>query len=309
MFALAGSAGAANVSPREVAFLAATQKKAGMMPNVVAHTLVAVEDEWQVKASLYNECKVQGTQEARTDCREAQDSFKASCAKVVHATLGGSSGDREDAKEYLDDVCGQNVLDQWHKDTCLSFTDAIASAMTQDSFENREHVDADNLCSGFWSNFLAKEAQRTEADAKAKAEREKIAAVAKAKAAAEAKVKADAEAKEAMAKAEAEAKVKAEEAAKAKAEADAKAKAQAEATAKAEKAKAEADSKAKAEAEAKASAEKEAKAKAEAEKEAKAKAAAEAKATANKEAKAKLVAAKAKDDEQAKAKAKAKAKA
>jgi len=255
IFALVGSAGAANVSPRNVAFLAATKHEAGMMPDVVAHSLVAVEDEWQAKAVLFNECKAQGTQEARSDCMDAKMSFEASCSKVVQATLEGSSGDREDAHEYLDDVCDQKVLDQWHKDTCLGFTEAVAGAMTQDSFDNREHVDVSHLCSGFWSKFLDVEAKRAEAEAKAKAETEKVKA--------EAKAKADAEAK---AKAEADAKVAAEEAAN-KAEADAKAKAEAEAKAKAEaeaKAKSEKEAKVKADAEAKVKAQEEAKAKAEA---------------------------------------------
>jgi len=265
IFALVGSVGAANVSPRNVAFLAATKHEAGMMPDVVAHSLVAVEDEWQAKAVLFNECKAQGTQEARSDCMEAKTSFEESCSKVVQATLEGSSGDREDAHEYLEDVCDQKVLDQWHKETCLGFSEVVAGAMTQDSFDNREHVDVGHLCSGFWAKFLSEEAKRAEAEAKAKAEREKVEAEAKAKADAEAKEKAEADAKvaaeEAAKTAEAEAKAKAEAAANAKAEAEAEAKAKAEKEAK--KAKADAAAKAKAEEQA------EAKAKAKAQAEAK----------------------------------------
>jgi pyruvate/2-oxoglutarate dehydrogenase complex dihydrolipoamide acyltransferase (E2) component len=259
--ALVGSAGAVKVSPRShMAFLAVTSNnEAGMMPDLVAHSLVAVEDEWQAKAVLFNECKMQGTQEARADCRDAQKSFEESCGKVVKAALEGSSGDRDDAQEYLGDVCAQNVLDQWHKDTCLGFTEAVAGAMTQDKYGNRAHMDVQHLCSGFWSKFLDSEAKRAEAEAKVRAEKEKAEAEAKAKADAEAKAKADADAKaaaeekakqdaaEAKAKAEAEAKAKAEAETKAKAEKEAKAKADAEEHAKAEElAKANAEKKAKA---------------------------------------------------------------
>jgi len=262
--ALVGTAGAVNISPRNrVAFVDVSSSKngAGMMPDVVAHSLVAVEDEWQAKAILFNECQTQGTQEARADCMDAKKSFGESCSKVVKATLEGSSGDRDDAHEYLEDVCAQNVLDQWHKDTCLGFTEAVAAAMTQDKYGNRAHMDVGHLCSGFWSKFLDTEAKRAEAEAKVRAEKEKIEAEAKAKADAEAKAKAEADAKaaaeekakrdadEAKAKAEAEAKAKAAAEAKAKAEQEAKAKADAEAKAKAqEQAKAKADAKAKSDA-------------------------------------------------------------
>jgi hypothetical protein len=278
-------ANAANLRPLDGSFLATSKSQGGLMPDVTAHTLIAVEDEWQSKAALYIQCKTEGTQQARADCMNVPKEFEKSCNTVVQGMLDGSSGDVDNMREYLADVCGQHVLDAWHKETCLSFTEAVTTAMTQDSYDNREGKHVAESCYDYWSKFLAAEEKRVEIEAKAKAEQEKAEAEAKAKADAEAKAKADAEAK---AKAEADRKVKAEADAKAKAQAEAKAKADAEAKAEAEagaKAKAEADAKAKAEAEAKAKAEADAKAKAEAHAKLEAEASAKAKAKIEAEAK------------------------
>lgn len=269
---MAGVVGAANVRPRDAAFLASSKSEVVMMPDLVAHSLIAVEDEWQAKAAFYHECKTAGTQQARADCLIVPKDFERSCSKVLQAVVDGSSGDRDNVREYLDDVCGQNVLDSWHKETCLSFAEEVGGAMTQDNYDNRAALKIGERCYNYWSSFLAKEEQRLEVEEKARAEKEKAEAEVQAKAAAEAKAKADAEAK---VKAEAEAKAKTEAAVKARAEAEAKAKADAEAKAKAQaeaKAKYEVEAKLKAEkAEAKAKAQEEAEAKAKAEKEAAAK--------------------------------------
>jgi len=213
-----------------------------MQPDVAAHTLAAVEEEWQAQASMFVECSnATGDIDADplVDCQRAPKAFAKSCNKVVSSMVRGSKGDRDDAREYLDDVCSQDELKGSRADRCRSLADGITSLMTSDAWENRNSLKTDSLCSNMWSQLMETEQvnmqkenlnhqQEEQKDAEAAKEAaeeaakrvaaQKLAAEETAKAAEAAKKQAE---KEATAKAvqEKKAKVKAEAAVKAKVEA------------------------------------------------------------------------------------------
>eukprot|EP00928_Gymnodinium_smaydae_P015308 TRINITY_DN1563_c0_g1_i1.p1 TRINITY_DN1563_c0_g1~~TRINITY_DN1563_c0_g1_i1.p1 ORF type:complete len:347 (+),score=122.37 TRINITY_DN1563_c0_g1_i1:99-1139(+) len=274
------SAAAVPPQRRSGAFLAV-----GLQPEVAAHTLVDVSDKWSEQAALFVECNSSSSENTASDlieCNGAPRAFEKSCEKVVSAVVEGSTGRRDVVQEYLDDICGQKLLEGWRGDRCRSLAKAVFATMTPNAYENRMSLNAAPPCTSVWAEFVqqATENKRKEEERR-KEEEEKAAEEAK-RAAEEAARKAEEEAK-AKAEEEARAQAEAEAAAKAQAEAEAKAKAEAEA-----KERADAEAKAQAEAEAKAKAEAEAKAKAEADEEAaKAEAAAKDKAEADAAAKEK----------------------
>jgi hypothetical protein len=139
-------------------FLAADS--GSMRPEVVARTLQKVEEEWKSQAAVFVECNA-SVANSKSDCGEAPASFTKSCARVVSAIVQGSNGNRQNAKEYLNNVCGQNVLVGWQKLRCTEFALAIVShGMVADDYANREHLRADAICSGYWSQFVVAEQKR-----------------------------------------------------------------------------------------------------------------------------------------------------
>eukprot|EP00928_Gymnodinium_smaydae_P021171 TRINITY_DN1823_c0_g1_i1.p1 TRINITY_DN1823_c0_g1~~TRINITY_DN1823_c0_g1_i1.p1 ORF type:complete len:344 (-),score=120.94 TRINITY_DN1823_c0_g1_i1:49-1080(-) len=284
---VSGTSAAAPPQRRNGAFLAV-----GLQPEIAARTLVDVSDKWSEQAALFVECNSSSSENTASDlveCNGAPRAFHQSCETVVRAVVDGSTGRRDVVQEYLDDICGQKLLEGWRGDRCRSFGKAVFAAMTPNAYENRMSLNAAAPCTSVWAEFVQQatenkrkeEERRKEEEAKAAEEAKRAAEEAARKAEEEAKAKAEEEAR-AQAEAEAEAKAKAEAEAKAQAEAEAKAKAEAE-----EKAKAEAKAKAEEET-AKSQAEADAKAKAEADAVAKEKAAAEvaANTTAGEEKKA-----------------------
>jgi len=218
-------------------------KKSGMQPELVANTLARVEDRWRSQAVLFTECNSTQGGSATLDCSHATSAFMTSCSTVVNAVISGSSGDRENVKEYLGVVCNEPELTSWKKEWCVGLAGSISNMMSADNYDNREDFDATRLCQGFWSKMTVVEAARLEreraeherqleadriqlAAAKKKAE-EAAAEEARRRAAAEAVAKEAARKKAAEAAAEAaekakmEAKKKAEEAKKAAEQAEA----------------------------------------------------------------------------------------
>jgi len=209
---------------------------AGMQPDVVAHTLVQMQDAWKEEAINFVECNASATNSVdQKRCDEGADAFKKSCATVASTVVKASGGDWHIVKEYMDDVCGEKELEGWRRERCQKFAVAVADGMKFDAFGNRENYDGAGVCTGFWSVFTDLERDHVE---KARAERkaaDETAAVAKAEA--------DKKAAEEAAQAESlrqkeEAEQKAEEAKKASEEAAAELKArQEEAQSKAEESK------------------------------------------------------------------------
>mmetsp|Transcript_29072 Transcript_29072/g.50830 ORF Transcript_29072/g.50830 Transcript_29072/m.50830 type:complete len:876 (+) Transcript_29072:55-2682(+) len=214
LLALVAPAGAGHSIRNQRAFLAAD-----MQPEVVARTLMNVEQEWKSEAAIFVECSGAGEGgDAVVDCNEAPKAFAKSCSTVVSAVVRGSNGDKDVVKEYMEDVCGQNSISGWQKDGCVDLAAAVEKIMTADNYENRNNLDASQPCLSFWSRFLETEKARAAKEEAERKEAEKKAAEEAAKQAAEAAKKAKEEAEQA-AKAEAEHK-KAEEAERKKKEAE-----------------------------------------------------------------------------------------
>jgi hypothetical protein len=180
-----------------------------MRPDIVARTFSAVEDEWRSQVSLFLDCNA-STPEGK-GCRSQQmTAFSTTCAKVVDAIVSGSDGDRDNAREYMSDVCAQSSLSGWKQSSCKELALAVFDyGMNSNSYANRHMFKSKTTCAGFFSTFLDAEekrkAQEAEEEAKARAEQEKKAA----EEAAVAKKKAEEEAAVAKEKAEEEAKVEA----------------------------------------------------------------------------------------------------
>lgn len=185
---------------------------ADLRPDVAAHLLVNVEDEWQSQATVFAECN-----STQSDCGNAPVSFTKSCGTVVGAVVKASSGNKASVVEYMNVVCQQAELQGWRSSRCGELASTVANALSADDYQNRENFQTEALCKTYWTGFATRERERVEKDrAEREAQEAKEAAVRaeeEKKAAAEAEqLEKDQERKEAQEKAE-EAKQKAEEAA------------------------------------------------------------------------------------------------
>jgi len=174
----------AAVVPSAIAFSVFNQNGNGnflglgsdMRPDMVANTLVKVEDGWMKQATQFAKCMAEGD-----DCESSSEAFSKSCSQVINGIVQGSAGDRERTAEYMADVCGQKALTGWHQATCLSLRKSLAEKMTDSQFDNRESMKTGKVCTEAWNvlvdeqkQLVAKEiADRKEAEAKAKEEEEK----------------------------------------------------------------------------------------------------------------------------------------
>lgn len=214
---------------RSRSFLAADM---AMQPELVAQSLAAVEEEWQTQASLFSECenigssssssntdKDSGSSKVKEDdfdkvscdgAPRASKAFSKSCGTLAQALVHGSSGNKDNVAELLNDVCSQDVLKGSHRAaTCSEFASTVGEAMSANSYANRNYIDYNQLCTGFWQQLVAGEKKYRQVEAAQRGEEEKAGAAAQEKAA--------------KAKAEEEAvKVKAAEAAQRKADEEAK---------------------------------------------------------------------------------------
>jgi len=162
---LVSSAYARHASTRTGGFLTASTD---MQPQKVAMTLAKVESDWRSEASAAAECSVDAAGDARR-CAMAREAFLKSCSSVVSAIAQASGGNRGTVKEYMGDVCKQEVLQAWQKEHCGSFAEAIDSGMTDDSYDNRMNFDSSKLCARYWQRFSAEQEQRLKQE---KAQRE-----------------------------------------------------------------------------------------------------------------------------------------
>mmetsp|Transcript_81698 Transcript_81698/g.210335 ORF Transcript_81698/g.210335 Transcript_81698/m.210335 type:complete len:294 (-) Transcript_81698:24-905(-) len=132
-----------------------------MRPEVVAHTLVKVAQEWRSQVSIFVECS-NLTDVAQQDCKAATQAFHKSCATVVSAMVHASGGDRRVAAEYMGDVCAQSALTGWPTQVCRSLATSVSDAMTADERYNRDDLSLDGVCTAFWGRFTADEKARVE---------------------------------------------------------------------------------------------------------------------------------------------------
>lgn len=181
--------------------------KSDMQPEVVAKTLLKVEDEWTAQAGMFAECNATATTgQELEECAAAPKAFEKACGTVMSAVVQASNGQKEDVTEYMNTVCGEDVLAGWRSQSCKSLAVAMLSGMSDDAYNNREHFDSGKLCSKFWTQFSNAEIKRVAAEKAAEAEKEKK----------EAEERAAQEKKDAEERAEAEKKAAEEAAAEAK---------------------------------------------------------------------------------------------
>lgn len=241
---------------------------ADMQPAVVAELLAKVEGEWTNKAMM--------ALIGKTDNATALLKVQQSCVKIASSIVQGSSGNKDNVDEYMQEVCAADARSSPVELRCEHFAASLQQLLTDDEAQNRNELDFAQFCTMYYNAYVVK-------DAKAEADRmKKMAEEAADRAKKEAEEKAKREAEE-KAKKEAEAKAKKEAEERAR-EAEEKAKKEAERKARdaEEKARKEAEDKAKQEAEEKAN--KEAKEKVKKEAEEKARAAEEAKKEAEEKA-------------------------
>jgi len=122
---------------------------ADMQPDVVARTLVKVENGWMSEATTFAHCSSEGG-----DCSESSELFTKSCSQVVNSVVQGSNGDKARTAEYMEDVCGQKALAGWHKATCLSLRKALSQKMGDSVFDNRENFNVKKVCDVTWTNLV-----------------------------------------------------------------------------------------------------------------------------------------------------------
>jgi len=125
----------------------------GMRPDVVARTLVQVQEKWRAEAASVAESN-------GTDASGSLQEYEKSCSTIVQAVMTASSGKLASVKEYMADVCGEKELEGWHQSSCQSFASAIESAMTEDAYDNRQSLDTVKVCRSFWAGFAEEERQR-----------------------------------------------------------------------------------------------------------------------------------------------------
>lgn len=136
-----------------------------MQPEVVAHTLKNVENEWRAQAALFAECDSEAA-DSIVNCQDAPSSFKKSCGVAVDSLVQGSSGDKGVTLEYMKDICSQSIITGWHRQQCEALALALRGAMSEDSYSNRYSMGSKHICDSLWSRFL-KEQQKRLADEKA----------------------------------------------------------------------------------------------------------------------------------------------
>uniref|UniRef100_A0A7S0FBU2 Uncharacterized protein n=1 Tax=Pyrodinium bahamense TaxID=73915 RepID=A0A7S0FBU2_9DINO len=130
---------------------------ADMQPQVVAQTLVQVEDEWKAEARSVAECEAASALSGPACESGMPKKFEQSCTIVANAVLQASSGDRGVVQEYLTEVCSEDHLRGWRSELCQSFAEAVTSAMTADVYNNREELSTAGMCRKFWQGFAADE--------------------------------------------------------------------------------------------------------------------------------------------------------
>lgn len=164
-----------------------------MQPEAVARTLAKVEEQWQAQALQFNECNstAAGPEDAEK-CAEPANAFQKSCSTVAEAVVKASNGDRAVVGEYMADVCGQPELQGRQRVRCQLLGTFLAQGMDDDSYTNRENLNAAKLCQGFWLRVAFEETKQGQQELAAKAQADE--ATKAAKEAAEAAKKASQEA-------------------------------------------------------------------------------------------------------------------
>mmetsp|Transcript_27405 Transcript_27405/g.59878 ORF Transcript_27405/g.59878 Transcript_27405/m.59878 type:complete len:346 (+) Transcript_27405:72-1109(+) len=143
-----------------------------MRPDVVAKLFSTVEEQWVdgEAAALQR-----GSHEAFADA-----AMQNSCMKVAKAVVDGADGKRERVNEYMEAVCGQDLLSPATKEMCHRFSHDVALAMRGDESFNREELDLSGFCQSFLSGAVATAAAAKKAELDLEADKQAKAAEAEA---------------------------------------------------------------------------------------------------------------------------------
>lgn len=143
-----------------------------MQPDVVAGTLAQVERNWRNEVVAFLECNAsQPASQGR--CAGPKQAFMRSCSSIMGAVVKASAGERSEVKEYMNDVCGQSVLEGIWKNSCLSFASSLDQGMTDDSYTNRVDLNLSLPCMNLFQAFSENEANRITKEAEERAAMEK----------------------------------------------------------------------------------------------------------------------------------------
>jgi len=163
---VAGPASASRLIASSKAHAAGSFLRAGMRPEIVARSLAKVEDEWKSQFRLYVECNATASSRADAEkCDAAPRAFEHACGTIVSAVVQASNGDHRVVREYMDDICSEPELKGWRAGRCQLLATSVLAGMTEDNYDNREHLNAAPLCQSFWARFSTEEHDliRTEA--------------------------------------------------------------------------------------------------------------------------------------------------
>jgi len=156
--AVANPASASRLVAGGKAHAAGSFLRAGMRPEIVARTLAKVEDEWKSQFRLYVECNATASSVAdAAKCEAAPRAFEHACGTIVSAVVQASNGDNRVVREYMDDICSQPELKGWRAGRCQLLAASVLAGMTEDNYDNREHLNAAPLCQSFWARFSTEE--------------------------------------------------------------------------------------------------------------------------------------------------------
>lgn len=143
-----------------------------MQPDVVAGTLAQVERNWRNEVVAFLECNAsQPASQGR--CAGPKQAFMRSCSSIMGAVVKASAGDRSQVKEYMQDVCGESVLEGFWKNNCLSFASSLDEGMTDDSYTNRVDLNLSLPCTNLFQAISVNEAKRIAKETEERAAMEK----------------------------------------------------------------------------------------------------------------------------------------
>lgn len=134
---------------------------ADMHPRAVSQLLSKVERSWEDQALT----ALAGTKSDASALSEVQES----CQKITKSIVDGASGSKDKVIDYMKDVCNEDE-DQHDVSICGEFSKAVESFMSDDEFQNRQELNYEEFCTGFYESTVVAQAKATAAAEKAKAE-------------------------------------------------------------------------------------------------------------------------------------------
>ncbi|CAK0900296.1 unnamed protein product, partial [Prorocentrum cordatum] len=106
---------------------------------------------------LYVECNATASSRADAEkCDAAPRAFERACGTIVSAVVQASNGDHRVVREYMD-WPRRGPAAGWRAGRCQLLATSVLAGMTEDNYDNREHLNAAPLCQSFWARFSSEE--------------------------------------------------------------------------------------------------------------------------------------------------------